>query len=94
MSKEIERSWYIRDVKTDGLIAKQSQAEIGRVRVANSPENALRRYLNDCYSVLQRNGRGTPFVPKKSYEVFLLSDPIEIEVTPIIESPFTLKILF
>ncbi|KKK94665.1 hypothetical protein LCGC14_2680540 [marine sediment metagenome] len=91
-TESIKRSWYIRDSETSGTYRTKIEGNIGRVRVANSAENALKRYLNDSYNARRINSSTTLFVPKKSYEVFLLSDPVVIEVTPVQESPFTLEV--
>ena len=88
-----ERSYYIRDITDPKVKITRGLMGQGRVRHADSPENALKRYLNDSYRATRQATRNaTLFVPKKSYEVFLLSNPVEIEVTPIIEDPFTLKV--
>ena len=91
MKKESsERRFYIRDGETSGTYKTELRGQ-GRVRRANSAENALRRYLNDAYSITQRTSNMPAFVPRKNYEVFLLSDLVIIEVTPVRESPFTLE---
>ncbi len=88
-----EREFYIQDIIEPRTSATRGFRGQGRVRVANTAENALKRYLSDAYKIRNSLRSTKPFVPKKSYNVFLLSNPIEIAVTPIQEEPFTLEIV-
>ena len=63
------------------------------IRKSANAKEALNGYLTANYNIRNRAKRMPPFVPAHHYKVFLLVNPVKIEVTPIIESPFTLKIV-